>query len=97
MCFVEKIKTTVSPESFYTLMDAYRPIDILFFGNVNPHRSEIHTEFRKLAKQHNLRIEFHMSYGLFGSHLNLLISQAKVTTDRVFVYYSLFLTLFISL
>ena len=31
-----------------------------------------------MAKDHNLRVEFYMAYELFGSYLNLRISQAKV-------------------
>jgi hypothetical protein len=79
---VEKIKASVNPNTFYALMDANRPIDILFFGNTNRHRQAVYADFLKLGKKHNLNIQFHMTYGLFGSHLDLQINRAKVNADH---------------
>lgn len=68
----------MSTDDFYSQMDASRPIDILFYGNSNEHREALFTEFTSMAKSNNLRIEFKMSYNLFGSHKESLIDQAKV-------------------
>ncbi len=62
--------------------DRSRPIDILFYGSLNPHREKVWKMFEKLAQENNLRIEFHLDYKAFGFVKETLIDQAKVFLAR---------------
>ena len=77
----EKLKSKLNGDEFFELMDNSKPIDILFFGNRNEHRAAIEKDFLLLAKRNNLRVEFHMSYALFGNKLNAKIKESKVVLN----------------
>ena len=81
MATPELLSNNARNYNFFAEMDTNRRIDILFFGNTNPHREFIRAEFQKLASVYNIRVEFFMKYDLFGSHLENVIDQAKVGID----------------
>ena len=56
----------------------HQPIDILFFGNSNPHRDRVREEFERMAQIMNWRVEFHTDYTLFGSKRDIMIDLSKV-------------------
>ena len=69
------------------LDSAYEPIDILFFGSLNPHRSAVRDAFMQLASEHNLVVEFYTKYDLFNLLLDNKIDQAKVQySEYAFMY-----------
>ncbi len=73
------------------LKDHSRPIDILFYGNTNPHREKVWKMFEKLAQEHHLRIEFHLNYKAFGFIKESLIDQAKVCVSSLFCCFLTFI------
>jgi hypothetical protein len=59
------------------LNDELLPIDIIFFGNINPHRQAILDKLTNVALGKGLRVEFYRK--AYGDQRDSLIDSAKVS------------------
>ena len=55
------------------------PIDILFYGNNNPHRKDVFNALAPLAKEYGLTIEFYAN--IYGSYRDAVIEQSKIVLN----------------
>lgn len=55
------------------------PIDILFYGNSNPHRKYVFDTFASLAGEYGLRVEFYSH--TYGSFRDAVIDQSKIVLN----------------
>lgn len=77
-CIMQQASMRYAQSTIDKISQKHQPIDILFFGNSNPHRESVRDEFMRAAKEMNWRVEFYMDYSLFGSKRDILIDLSKV-------------------
>ena len=73
---VNTLVVSSSSEDSSSEHDELLPIDIIFFGSVNPHRQYVYDGFTQLAYEHGLRVEFHRN--TYGAQRNSLMDSAKI-------------------